>query len=89
MFRVGGAIAMLVLALAAMPQAAFARNTVLVLFDEDKELPGLAMINDSLQETFREALKDQVEFHTESLGLSQFDRPGYDEAVRSHLARKY
>jgi len=53
----------LALALAAgvLPGAAQARQSVLFIFDEDKDLPGLALINRSLREVFQREMKDGVE----------------------------
>jgi signal transduction histidine kinase/ABC-type uncharacterized transport system substrate-binding protein len=65
------------------------RKSVLLVFDEDKDFPGLAMINRSLRETFRSELKGDVEFYSESLSLSQFTDPGYDTLLRDSFLRKY
>jgi hypothetical protein len=58
--------------------AAEARKSVLLVFDEDKDFPGLAIVNRSLRETFRSELKSDVEFYSESLNLSQFRDQGHD-----------
>lgn len=79
----------LALAMAACLGAAHARQSVLIVFDEDKELPGLAIINRSLLQVFRAELKDEVEFYSESLHVSQFEDPGYDTLLREHFRRKY
>lgn len=72
-----------------LPEPAEARKTVLLVFDEDKEFPGLAFLNRSLREVFKAELKSDVDFYSESLNLSQFNDPGYDEVVRDHFRRKY
>ncbi len=59
------------------------------MFDEDKDFPGLGMINRSLRETFRSELKTDVEFYSESLSLSQFTDPGHDAVLRDSFRRKY
>jgi signal transduction histidine kinase/ABC-type uncharacterized transport system substrate-binding protein len=69
--------------------AAHARSQVLIIFDEDKEFPGLAVINHNLQQSLREELQSPVEFYSESLNLSRFDRPGYEPMLREYFQRKY
>jgi signal transduction histidine kinase len=66
-----------------------ARQNVLIVFDEDKDLPGLAMINRSVREVLLTALKDDVELYTESLNVSQFKDPGYYDVLREYFRRKY
>ncbi|MBK6316087.1 MAG: hypothetical protein IPF53_17785 [Blastocatellia bacterium] len=72
-----------------IPAAAAPRKTVLFVFDENPDLPGLAVINRSLRDTFKADLASDVEFWSESLNLSQFKDPGYDVLLRDHFARKY
>ena len=79
----------LALTMAACLGAAHARQSVLIVFDEDKDLPGLAIINRSLLQVFRAELKDDVEFYSESLQISQFKDPDYDSLLREHFRRKY
>ena len=70
--------------------AASAPKRVLVLYDENKDdFPGLAQIDRSLRESFRAELGRAVEIHVESLGISRFDRPGYDASVADFYRRKY
>jgi hypothetical protein len=69
--------------------AAEARKSVLLVFDEDKDFPGLAIVNRSLRETFRSELKSDVEFYSESLNLSQFRDQGHDVVLRDSFRRKY
>jgi signal transduction histidine kinase len=66
-----------------------ARQNVLIVFDEDNDLPGLAMINRSIREVLRTELKDDVEIYTESLNVSQFKDPGYYNVLREYFRRKY
>ena len=78
------------LALAAvLCESAHARRSVLLVFDEDNDLPGLAVINRSLRQVFRGEFRDDVEFYSESLNVSQFRDAGYEEALREHFGRKY
>ena len=69
--------------------AAEARKSGLLVFDEDKDFPGLAIVNRSLRETFRSELKSDVEFYSESLNLSQFRVQGHDVVLRDSFRRKY
>src|SRR5206468_2653966 len=64
-------------------------SRVHVLSAEDKEFPGLAIVNRSLREAFRSELGADVEFYSESMNLSQFPELGYDGVLRDHLRRKY
>jgi signal transduction histidine kinase len=75
--------------LLAVPAAADSRKTILFVFDEAPDLPGLAVINRSLRETFKADLGGNLEFWSESLNLSQFKDPGFDGLLRDHFARKY
>lgn len=75
--------------LASLASAAGRPKTVLMVFDEDRDLPGLSVIDRSFRETLEADLEDDIVFHSESLNLSQFKDPGYDAAVREHFRRKY
>lgn len=67
-----------------------APKRVLVLYDENKDdFPGLAQIDRSLRESLRSELGRAVEIHVESLGLSRFERPGYDALIADFYRRKY
>lgn len=82
-------VALVLLLLAASVAPADARARVLIVFDEDKDFPGLAIVNRSLRETFRSDLKGEVEFYSESLNLSQFGPRSRDDVLRDHFRRKY
>ena len=63
---------------------------VLILYDEDKDnFPGLASIDRSVREALGARLRGAVEIHSESMGLSEFDRPGYDALVAGFYGGKY
>lgn len=79
----------LILALMAMSPAASATHNVLILFDEDKDLPGMAAINRGLREGFKAEFQDDVTFFSESMQLSQFGRPEYEALLLEHFQRKY
>ena len=80
---------LLALAVAMLPGFAHARQNVLLVFDEDKDLPGLAIINRSLREVFRSEMKDDVQLYSESLQISQFKDDGYYEMLHDYFRRKY
>ena len=73
----------------ASPVAGTASKSVLLLYDEDKEFPGLAILHQSLHTTFKMALKDDVDFYAESMNLSQFKDHDYDRLLHEHYQRKY
>jgi hypothetical protein len=62
---------------------------ILLLYDEDKTLPGLAILDQSLRSTFTADLGASVQFFTESMNLSQFTDEHYEEVLREHYANKY
>ena len=86
--RVAILVALLLFVPPAFGQPTGARSNVLIVFDEDKDFPGLMAVNQSLQEGFRGQLQD-VDFFTESLNLSRFAHAGYDVELRDHFRRKY
>lgn len=68
---------------------AHARPQVLVVFDEDKDLPGLAVINRNIQQVLRAEFQEPVEFYSESLNISQFLGPDHEDVLRDYFRRKY
>ena len=90
---IGGLCAAVPPAAAAAAQSESAgqvRKQVLVLYDEDRsDFPGLAQIDRMLRESFRSELGKSVEIHSESMDLSQFERPGYDFLLADFYRRKY
>ena len=83
------AVAVLLVLATALSASAHARRNVLLVFDEDNDLPGLAVINRSLRQVLRSEMKDEVEFYSESLNVSQFRDPGYHAVLREHFRQKY
>jgi signal transduction histidine kinase len=79
----------LALAAAMVPGLAQARQNVLFIFDEEQDLPGLALINRGLREVFQREMKDGVELYSEALHVSQFKDPGYYGVLREYFRRKY
>ncbi len=76
-------------ALGLFPAAAFSEHNVLLVFDEDKELPGLAAINRSLRGALRTEFSADITFYSESLQLSQFGSPEHDRLLLEYFQRKY
>src|SRR5262245_49222576 len=75
--------------LCACSTAAQARQDVLLIFDEDNNLPGLAAINRSLRETLLAEFDGDVVFYSETLQLSRFKAPEHDALTADYLGRKY
>jgi hypothetical protein len=83
------AVAFLLLFTAALPQAAHAIKNVLLLFDENDDLPGLATISRSVREVITSQFNGDVEFYSESLNLSQFPRSDHEPVMLDYLQHKY
>jgi signal transduction histidine kinase len=72
--------------------SAFAQDRhqrILLLYDEDRTLPGLAILDRSLRSSFTAGIGTDIEFFTESMNLSQFNDGQYELVLREHYARKY
>ena len=82
-------VAFALLLAAALSQAAYGAKNVLLLFDENNDLPGLAAINRSVREVIATELNGNVEFYSESLDLSQFASADHDAVMLDYLRRKY
>jgi signal transduction histidine kinase len=83
------AAALLALAAFAATARARAETSILVLYDEDRDLPGLSAIHEGLRGGFRAELGDEVVIASESLQLSRFGDPEHDPVVADYLAGKY
>ena len=79
----------LLLLLAAWPAAAEPTYRVLVLFDEDNDLPGMTTIHRNLRDTLVSEFGDEIGFYTESLQLSQYRDRDSDSILSEYLGRKY
>ena len=62
---------------------------VLLLFDEDRALPGLSVLERTLRSTLSAGLEGDVEFFAESLNASQFPKQDHDRVLRDYYVRKY
>jgi signal transduction histidine kinase len=88
-FRVALAVLSVAVLLAGAGSAAAQGSTrVLLLFDEDRSLPGLAVLDQALRTTLRDGLGD-VEIFSESLNLSQFQDAQYEGVLRDYYSNKY
>ena len=62
---------------------------VLLVYDEDKTLPGLAILDRSLRSTIGAERGAQVEFFTESMNASQFRDDRDEQVLRNYYQQKY
>jgi signal transduction histidine kinase len=76
------------LAGAAEPAPSAHRKNVLVIYDEDLDIPGLRIFDERLKSEVRAQLP-ATDFITETLGHSHFPDPGYLALVREHWRLKY
>ena len=74
----------------AVPAAAQGdHKRVLLLFDEDRTLPGLAVLDQSIRSTLSAELGGGVEFFTESMHAAQFPEEQHDLALRDYFVKAY
>jgi len=73
----------------ATPVSAQGPKRVLLLFDEDRSFPGLAVLDQGFRAALTTALGNNVEFFAESMNLSQFNDEGYDDTLASYYQQKY
>lgn len=62
---------------------------VLLLYDEDTRLPGLAVLDRSLRSRFSAALGTNIEFFTESMNVSQFNSARDEQVLSEYCSEKY
>ena len=65
------------------------RKRVLLLFDEDRTLPGLSILDQTIRSTLSAGLGNGVEFFTESMHAAQFPEGQDDLALRDYFVKKY
>ena len=90
--RFGGGAALsllLTLSLVVGARAQESHKRVLLLFDEDRALPGLAILDQSLRSRFRESFGSSVEFFAESMNVSQFNDERNEEVLREYYVNRY
>ena len=62
---------------------------VLLLYDENTTLPGLAVLDENLRSTLSAGLQGNVNFYSESMNLSQFRDEQYEGILREYYSKKY
>jgi signal transduction histidine kinase len=62
---------------------------VLLLFDEDQTLPGLAVLDRTIRSTLSAGLEGDVEFFTESIHSARFPEEQHERALGDYLAKTY
>src|SRR5688572_27550462 len=65
------------------------RKRVLLLFDEDKTLPGLSILDQTIRSALSAGLGNDVEFFTESLRAAQFPEEPHQLALRDYYRNAY
>ena len=73
----------------AQPSNTAAEKNVLVLYDEQTVLPGLAILDRSLRLTLGSDTSLKVNVYSESMDLSRFQEAGYDQFLRDYYQQKY
>jgi hypothetical protein len=73
----------------AFTQTPLPTKTVLILFDEHTDLPGLAVLNTSILSTLNADPSIKTDVYTESMNLSRFQRDGYEDFLRDYYREKY
>ena len=66
-----------------------ALKRVLILYDENKEFPSLALLDRTLTSAFRAGANRQLEIHSEFMDISRFPDKRYDEQLREFFRQKY
>jgi len=64
-------------------------KNVLVIYDEQDKLPGLAVLDQSLRTTLSSASSVKVDVYSESLDRSRFQEKGYYQFLRDYFRQKY
>ncbi|HEX2491482.1 MAG TPA: ABC transporter substrate binding protein, partial [Blastocatellia bacterium] len=66
-----------------------ALKRVLILYDENKEFPSLALLDRSLTSAFRAGANRQLEIHSEFMDISRFPDKRYEEQLHEFFRQKY
>ena len=80
--------ALLILLMGVSAPAQVKHKRVLLLYDEDRTLPGLAILDRSIRSRFSAALGTDIEFFTESMNVSQFNNERDEQVLRELLFEK-
>src|SRR5688572_12215000 len=91
-FRLGhmSAVAFtLLVAMFARAQDGAPLKRVLVIFDENKDYAGLALLDRSISSTLKTHAKSPVEVYTEYMDVTRFRDEGYELRLRDFYRQKY
>ena len=66
-----------------------APKRVLVIFDENKDFAGLALLDRSISSTLKTGARGPVEVYTEYMDLARFRDEGYEQRLRDFYRQKY
>jgi hypothetical protein len=80
--------ALIVWAAGVLPAAATTRSVIL-LFDERLDMPGLAAIDRDLVRTLTSSSIDKIQVYREQMDLSRFGSENYQVLLRDFLRAKY
>ena len=72
-----------------MPVASSATRSIVLLFDERPELPGLARLDAEFVEKFTSDSAEPVEFFREAMDLTRFSSDAHKVLLRDYLRKKY
>ena len=73
----------------AQPGDTGAAKNVLVIYDEQTELPGLAILDSSIRSTLGADTNTRINIFSEGMDLSRFDHSGYGQFLRDYYKEKY
>src|SRR5688572_13737793 len=69
--------------------AAESPRSVVVLYDENKDFSGLALLDESIRATLKAGTPAGLDVFTEYMDVSRFQEPGYDAKLRDFYRQKY
>src|SRR5688500_220477 len=67
--------------------AAGPAKNVLVLYDENKDFSGLALVDQSIKATLKAGMPVGLDVYTEYMDVSRFQEPGYNTKLRDLYLR--
>ena len=77
------------IATSGMPQNTAAEKNVLVIYDEQTALPGLAILDRSIRSTLSADTTTRINIYSEEMNLSRLDHSGYDQFLSDYYKQKY
>src|SRR4051794_26356798 len=79
----------LLMSMSGIPVASSATRSIVLLFDERPDLPGLARLDAEFVEKFTSDSAEPVEFFREAMDLTRFSSDAHKVLLRDYLRRKY